>query len=115
MRVVENKTFSSEIKRLKAMVQLVPDERRIVAESLVDELTFMAETLDKLKDTVREKGVVEEFKNGKQEFLRESPALKAYNTTIQRYGGLYKQLVDMLPKQAQDNADSALYEFVKNG
>lgn len=115
MKVVKNIGFSGDIEKLRAMVQLVPDERRVVAESLVDELAFMSETLADLKKAVKERGVVDHFKNGKQDFFRESPALKAYNTTIQRYGAMYKQIVDMLPKLAQDNTDSALYEFVKNG
>lgn len=115
MKNAESINFPGNIDRLKAMIASVPDERRVVAESLVSELEFMASTLAALKGLVREQGPVEQFKQGKQEFLRESPALKAYNTTIQRYGATYKQLVDMLPKQAQDNTDSALYEFVKNG
>lgn len=115
MKIARNIGTTCDIEKLRAMVQLVPEERRVVAESLVGELDFMAETLIELKKAVKERGVVDHFKNGKQDFFRESPALKAYNTTIQRYGAVYKQLVDMLPKQAQDNTDSALYEFVKNG
>lgn len=38
-----------------------------------------------------------------EEFLRESPALKSYNTTIQRYSLLYKQLTDLLPPPEVDS------------
>lgn len=40
MKIVKNAGFSDEVKRLRAMIELVPDERRVVAESLVDELAF---------------------------------------------------------------------------
>jgi len=73
----------------------------------------MALTLDDLKIQVEEGGTVEMFKQGSQEFLRESPALKAYNTTVQRYSLLYKQLTELLPKEAQEGKENALYEFIK--
>ena len=59
----------------------------------------MAITLDELKEKIKETGTVELFKQGKQEFWRESPALRAYNTTVQRYSLLYKQLTDLYPRQ----------------
>ena len=100
---------------IEKLVQLVQDDKRMIAERLAAELSFMDETLEQLKNAVRQRGAVDEFKQGKQEFLRESPALKAYNTTIQRYSLLSKQLVDLLPKQAQDNAETALLDFLKEG
>ena len=55
------------------------------------------------KGKIKENGTVDHFKQGKQEFLRESPALKSYNTTIQRYSLLYKQLTDLLPPPEVDS------------
>lgn len=111
----KNNKTSGDIDRLNSMVALVPDEKKHIAEKLAQEIAFMAVTLDKLKADITERGAVELFKQGKQEFLRESPALKAYNTTIQRYSLLYKQLTDLLPKQVQASPDSALSEFIKQG
>ena len=62
---------------------------------------------------IREKGTIEEFKQGKQEFLRENPALKSYNTTIKQYSSLYKQLCDLLPKEDTATPRNAVYEFLK--
>lgn len=113
MKVAKGGKFSGDVNRLQELVQLVPEERRIVAENLLSELRFMSATLEKLKEEVERSGVVEHFEQGKQKFMRESPALKAYNTTIQRYGGLYKQLTDMLPKQVVEPPKNALIEFIK--
>ena len=104
-----------DLQELDDIIKLIPDDRKHIARKLADEIAFMGETLDELKTMVRQSGTVELFKQGKQEFLRESPALKGYNTTIQRYSLLFRQLADLLPKQTQDNADSALYEFIKQG
>ena len=109
---MKGKKKKEEIKKL---VELVPEEKRVIAEKLAAELNFMDETLEQLKETVRQRGVVDDFKQGKQEFLRESPALKAYNTTIQRYSLLFKQLADLLPKQAQNEVGAALLNFLNEG
>lgn len=114
MKVVKGGKTNKKIEQLKEMVTLVPEDKRVVAENLLDELVFMDATLDKLKAEIEKSGVVEKFEQGKQKFLRESPALKAYNTTIQRYGNLYKQLVDMMPKQAT-TPNNELVDFIKQG
>ena len=111
---IERKKELSRLKRqFNKISKQVPEDKKPIAASLIKELTFMAVTLDELKEEVRKGGTVELFKQGKQEFLRESPALKAYNTTVQRYSLLYKQLTDLLPKTTEDIQDNALYEFIK--
>lgn len=115
MSLDENRDFSKEIKKLKAIVRKVPKDRRAIAENLLTEITFMVSTLETLRQHVAENGAVDHFKQGKQEFWRESPALKAYNTTIQRYSLLYKQIADMLPKPTPEAGGGALYDFLKQG
>ena len=97
---------------LKEVLQKIPDDKQAIAARLIDELVFMQKTLQQLKRQVDENGTVELFKQGKQSFMRESPALKSYNTTIQRYSNLYKQLTDMLPKDDSPKSN-AVYDFLK--
>jgi hypothetical protein len=111
----ENKDFSKEIRKLKSIVRKVPKDRRAIAENLLTEITFMAATLEELRRRVTEGGVVDLFKQGKQQFMRESPALKAYNATIPKYSLLHKQLADMLPKAAVPEDGGALLAFLKKG
>ena len=113
MDIDKDKELSKVKRQFNKILKQVPEDKKPIAASLVKELTFMALTLDDLKVQVKEGGTVELFKQGSQEFLRESPALKAYNTTVQRYSLLYKQLTDLLPKTAQDTQENALYEFIK--
>ena len=90
-----------DVRKLKKILKLVPADRKDIAEKLIVEISFVAETLADLRE--KENGTVDHFKQGKQEFLRESPALKSYNTTIQRYSLLYKQLTDLLPPPEVDS------------
>lgn len=111
----KDKEILKNKRQFNKILKLVPEDKQPIATSLIKELTFMAITLDDLKEQVQEGGTVELFKQGSQEFLRESPALKGYNTTVQRYSLLYKQLTDLLPKTSQDSKENALYEFIKQG
>lgn len=99
--------------KVRKLIDVIPEDRRPVAESLLKELTFMERTLSELKRTVQEVGAVEHFENGKQKFVRENPALKSYNTTIQRYALIYKQFVDLLPAAVKPEAKDELAEFLK--
>lgn len=111
----KNTTTCNDLTELKKIVALVPEDRRAVAERLADELAFMAQTLYSLRKAVADRGVVELFEQGSQKFLRESPALKGYNTTVQRYSLLYKQLTDLLPKQVQPPPENPMENFIMDG
>jgi len=101
---------NNDKKQLDALVALVPNERKHIAVKLAQEIVFMSQTLNSLRSDIAERGAVEMFKQGKQEFLRENPALKAYNTTVQRYSLLYKQFADLLPEPVVDGNE--LYDFL---
>lgn len=99
---------------LKEVLQKIPEDKQTIAGRLVDELVFMQRTLADLKKQIDEKGTVELFEQGRQSFMRESPALKSYTMTIRQYSALYKQLCDLLPKD-EPQKKSDVYDFMKNG
>lgn len=102
-------------KELAEIKNSISEEKWKIADDLISELCFMKKTLDDLKKEIRRNGTIEHFEQGKQNFLRESPALKSYNTTIQRYGTIYKQLSDMVPKQnaGPEKETDGFDDFVK--
>ncbi|PEQ29049.1 hypothetical protein CN467_29080 [Bacillus cereus] len=104
---------SSDMKKLKTILKQIPNDRLPIAQSIYNELVFIQNTLDTLKAQVGEEGPTAMFKQGRQEFLREHPALKAYNTTVQRYSLLYKQLVDLLPPTETGQQNDPLLDFIK--
>lgn len=93
----------------------IPSDKRMIGEKLVSELFFMEETLADLKNQIRKTGTIEQFEQGRQSFLRESPALKSYNTTIQRYSMLYRQLCDLAGKTQEAEKSNPVYDFLKEG
>ncbi len=104
----------SKIKReLNKILEIIPGEKRCIAQSLIAELLFIGETLEALKKEIRQRGTLEEFEQGKQSFMREAPALSSYTRLIARYGALFKQLCDMMPRGNQE-APSALMEWLQD-
>lgn len=101
------------VAQLEEILEKIPQEKRYIGEKIATELIFMDGTLTELKRQIKENGTVEHFQQGKQEFLRESPALKSYNQTIQRFSQLYKQLADLLPKSAETAGSNVIYDFLK--
>lgn len=108
--------MKKEMKRetsFEDILKKIPEDKRTIGEKLIAELSFMENTLDKLRAQIAESGEVEHFQQGKQDFLRESPALKAYNTTVQRYSVMYRQLTDLMGKSAEAEKSNAVYDFIK--
>ena len=95
------------------ILKKIPEDKRYIGEKLITELTFMERTLHRLREQIIESGEVEHFQQGKQDFLRESPALKAYNTTVQRYSVMYRQLTDLMGKSVEAEKSNAVYDFIK--
>jgi len=100
-------------KSFDEILKKIPEDKRYIGEKLIGELSFMEKTLERLKKTIADNGEVEHFTQGKQDFLRESPALKAYNTTVQRYSVMYRQLTDLMGKSAEAEKSNAIYDFLK--
>ena len=70
---------------------------KTVALNLLDRLIFMEKVLDQLQEEIGRNGVVENFINGKQNFIRESQALKSYNNTIKNYQKILAEVSKMIP------------------
>ncbi|AXF57420.1 hypothetical protein [Salicibibacter kimchii] len=104
---------STDMKKVKQLLKQIPEDRQPIAQGIYNELIFIQNTLIELRQQVEEEGATAMFQQGKQEFLREHPALKAYNTTIQRFSLLYKQLVELLPDTDEQQETDELMEFIK--
>ena len=113
MAINKDLDISKEMKDLKRILKQIPKDRQAIAQSLYNELEFMQKTLETLRQQVEDEGPTAMFKQGAQEFLREHPALKGYNTTVQRYSLLYKQLTDLLPPAAGTQQSDPLLDFIR--
>ena len=99
-----------KMSELNNILEKIPSEKMNEANLIAAEMKFIISTIKKLKKDIREKGAVEHFINGKQDFLRESPALASYNKLMKTFDTLYKNLVALVPKETSNDED----EFVED-
>jgi len=110
----KQKAISKEIRKLRRLFKNLPKDKRKAAEGLLQEAAFMKATLEETRHIIDQEGILEHFEQGAQKFLREHPATKVYNTMINRYATVCKQLFDMVPDpEAGKQAEDELMAFVK--
>ena len=110
--LTKDEKIKKEIRRLKRIYKDLTGKKKQVAEGLVNEAAFMRATLEELKKLIDENGPIDEMPQGDYSILREHPAVKTYNTMIQRYSGVMKQLSDLLPKEVPREDDDGFDSFV---
>lgn len=103
---------NKKFKKMRELIQAVPENKLPFAEKLMDELEFMSVTLEELKADIRENGVVVNAVGSmKQEVTKGNPSLTNYNTLVKNYNNTIKQICDLLP-EGDTQAKSALQEFL---
>lgn len=93
-------------KELQALFEKVPDDKRNEASLFVDQLSFMIETLDRLKEQIKSNGVIDDFEQGSQRFKRESQSLKSYNTTMKTYNTTMTSFLKLLESDTSGEVSS---------
>lgn len=95
---------------LDSIFNKIAEDKKSEATLIYNELIFILETTDKLKEEINKKGVVEHFINGKQDFLRESPSLSSYNKIMKTYDTFYKNLINLLDTKENPKGDVMEFE-----
>ena len=102
-----------EIRRLTDLFKDIDRNKRLTAKGLIEEAAFMKVTLHELKKLIDENGPIDEMPQGEYSILRESPALKSYNTMVQRYTNIINQLTGLHPKEeVKREVDDGFESFV---
>lgn len=96
--IEKEKQINAEIRRLTTILKDVDANKRLTSKGLIEEAAFMKATLKELKQEIDKSGPIDEMSQGEYSILREHPALKAYNTMVQRYTAAIKELSNLLPK-----------------
>ena len=96
--ISKDKRINKEISKFRSFIKDLEAEEKQMAMNLVQELAFMKVTLEDLKEEINISGVVTEMPQGEYSIMRENPALRSYNTMIQRYNSTIKQLDDFINK-----------------
>lgn len=111
MATEKEQRIEEEKDRLRNILGDLSQEKMDIAEGLIDEVAFMRATLKDLKDDINANGAIDEMPQGDYSILRESPSVKTYNTMVQRYNGIYKELFSLLPKDVVVNDDDEFDKF----
>lgn len=107
--MAEDRKNSKELKKLKKIFKDIEPGKRQTVEKLISNAAFMAESLDDLQEIIREKGFVEEYQNGANQYgVKKCSEVEIYNTMIKNYSSIIKQLVDLLPSEAKSSGDELL-------
>lgn len=103
----KDKRIKKELNKFKKFIKDLIQVDKNMAMNLISELAFMKVTLEDLKLEINKNGVVTEMPQGDYSILRENPALKSYNTMIQRYNSALRQLDDFINKVAPKENEEA--------
>ncbi len=112
MAISKDRQVSNEIKRLTRIFKDVEKPKRLISKGLIEEVAYMKVTLKELKKEVDKNGPIDVMPQGEYSIIREHPALKAYNTMVQRYSSVIKDLSNLLPKEEQKEILDGFDEFV---
>ena len=105
----EVKKKSKELNKLKKIFKDIEPSKQKTVEKLISNAAFMAESLDELQEIIQEKGFVEEYQNGANQYgVKKCSEVEIYNTMIKNYSSIIKQLVDLLPNEAKSSGDELL-------
>lgn len=99
-------------KKIKKLFRDLPAEKRQFSDGLINQFAVTSVTLERLADEINNGDLIEDFVQGTQKLRRESPALRAYNTTIKSFSALTNQLVALLPEKEKKSAGDELMSFI---
>lgn len=115
--MTKEERIQEEIKRLDDIFKDISLKEYKSIRKLIENLSFMAVTLDDLMEIVNKEDLVVETVNASQSFLKENPALTSYNKMYANYIKGLQQLISLLPekpKQLDDPDDKdALISYLK--
>ncbi len=110
--IEKNKKIKKETLRLKKLFKDLKDNKKKIAEKLIENAAFMSITLDELKEDIKIYGVKETYVNGKDQYgFKESIENKTYDKMIKNYMNIIKQLNDMMPEQSKINEEDEFDKF----
>ena len=113
-KVDKDTLVNREINRLTNLFKDIDANKRLTAKGLIEEASFMKATLQELKVMIDEDGPIDEMPQGEYSILREHPALKSYNTMVQRYTNIINQLTNLHPKEdIKKEVDDGFDDFLK--
>lgn len=117
-KITNDERIQKETTRLNDIFKSLPEKEYKTAEKLINNIAFMSVTLEDLMEIVNKERLVKRTKNASQSFVKEHPALTAYNKMYANFLKGLQQLSSLLPKNygdtkpVEDNDD--FIDFLRN-
>ena len=97
--VDREKELKKELQRLRETFKDLEGRKMEVAFDLCEELAALKVEMKYLKNMYEENGSVDEMPQGNYSILRTSPYFTNYLNAAKTYSSLYKQILDLYPKE----------------
>lgn len=111
--------IKSELAKLKKIFKDIPEDKKDLVAGLIENAAFMTVTLRELQKDIAKNGPVVTQVNGNGfEVTQENPAQKSYNSMVQKYTQVIRDLNQYLPTtRAQEVAQAGdlLKAFIEAG
>lgn len=115
LKLDREERIKAEEKRIKKLYKDFPKSKRDFLDGLISSSAFLKVHLEDMQNDLLKNGMFEIFEQGSQRFERERPQTKTYSTYIQKYAGVQKQLIDILPSEVQKKETNDLAKFMQKG
>lgn len=91
--------IKNEMEQLKNTFGDLEGRKLEIALKLIEELAFLLAEMKILKVEITKRGSVDEMPQGDYSILRTSPFFKNYLDAAKTYTSIYKQILDLYPKE----------------
>lgn len=110
------KMKKKEETRLKKIFKDYPVEVNELAKPLIDRCSFLYVELKEAEAQIQKYGSVERYKNGANQWgKKKSASVEVHNIMMKNYTIVIKQLIDLLPKEARNDALEEFNDFLSAG
>lgn len=118
-RVVEaekDKRIKKEIRRLRKLFPEVNENKQKLVFSVIDDMAFLAITMQDLRENIIKDGTTVEYKNGENQYgTKQNPDAQLYLQMSQKHSQAAKILMDCFPKaekplKTNDGFEDFIYE-----
>ena len=111
----KDKLIKAKLIKLNKIFKLIPDDRKVVVNDMIQNCAFLAVELEDLQEKIKENGSVEKYTNGANQCgYKVSSASQAYNALAKTYTTAIKVLLAELDSSDRTNTKDALGEFLLN-
>ena len=103
-----------ERSKLARVLADMPKAQKAIAGKLIENVAFMAVTLEDLQAYLNEHGPTSEYQNGENQWgTKKAPEVEVYNTMLKNYQSAVRQLCDMIPGKAVVDPDDKMLNWLK--